>query len=115
LSTTSVLILLCANFIYWKQKVFNYIFGLILCVQNAHMYLLLQVKKHKYHLHLVVTLAHYSLMIFSNFGSGEHKHRDRKRERDVPSAWLPVCWDWDSIQGGTGFELWLWLSILMLT
>jgi len=35
-------------------------------------------KHFKYHLHLVVTLAHYTLMIFSNFGSGEHKHRERE-------------------------------------
>ena len=39
-----------------------------------------QVMQHyKYHLHLVLTLAQYSLMIFSNFGSGELKQRERER------------------------------------
>ena len=61
------------RFYLLDTECFNHIFGLILRVENARMYLLLQVLKHyKYHLHLVVTLAHYSLMIFSNFGSGEH-------------------------------------------
>jgi hypothetical protein len=35
-------------------------------------------KHYKYHPLLVLTMAHYSLMIFSNFGSGEHKHRERE-------------------------------------
>ena len=53
------------KFYLLDTKGFNYIFGLILRVQNAHMCLLLQVMKHyKYDLHLVVTLT---LMIFSIF------------------------------------------------
>ena len=50
--------LFCTYFIYRIRHVFNHLLNIILRVQNAHIYVLLQVMKHyKYDLKLVLTLA----------------------------------------------------------